>query len=522
MKILMAYPNLPMMLSPPLSVAYFTDICDREEVEFQLFETSTYDDASFADAQTRKEQLGAGRAMVDYEDAFEMLKPTQEMIPDFVKKVNEYKPDLILLSIVEDTYFDGMKMLESVNHLNIPHIVGGVFPINAPDLVIANPLVKIMCRYEGEYVVRDVIRKMKGGESIQDVKGLWIKNEDGTILKNPPQPLVDLSEYYTNYRLFSEKRFYRPIGGKVRRTLQLETYRGCPYSCTYCNSPTTRDMDKKFVRRDSLDSVKRKIERTIKDNNPQFWFILDDSFTARPKRELFPLLDILKDAGIPWWCNTRFDDIDEEILAAMKEGHCERIQFGLESGNEYYRINYLKRNVRQEVYYKKAEIMNASGIPYGMNVIIGLPLETRSMVMDTARLCKDIGGYDGLGVSLFVPYHGTGLRKVALEHGFIKEDQIGSNGGFQGLPFMRMPKPYLQLDEMQDLTEKFKYYAYFKESMWPEIDAAKDLSKYEKIYQEEFFSSPIAQYGDEHVASRKKSKWACEADEYMDFRQYAC
>ena len=57
----------------------------------------------------------------------------------------------------------------------------------------------------------------------------------------------------------------------------------------------------------------------------------------------------------------------------MKQAHCDRIQFGVESGNEQYRMDVLKRRVKQEVYLNKADIINKSGIPYGLNAIIGMP-----------------------------------------------------------------------------------------------------------------------------------------------------
>ena len=48
-------------------------------------------------------------------------------------------------------------------------------------------------------------------------------------------PLIDV-------RLFEESRFYRPMSGKVYRMFPVETHRGCPYKCSFCNSPDTMKM----------------------------------------------------------------------------------------------------------------------------------------------------------------------------------------------------------------------------------------------------------------------------------------
>lgn len=510
-KVLILYPNLPLMMSPPLSVALFTRICKDAGVEVKLFETTHYADTEY-NAQTNKEKFGAGRIIKDYQDAFEEVKPTSQAIPDLIKLVDDYVPDLVLLSIVEDTFFDGIEMLEAIKDKNIPHVVGGVFPINAPHECLKPDVVDCIARYEGEYVVRDVVDRVKSKQPFKDVKGLWWS--DGT--KNEPQPLVNVNEYLPDYSLFSPKRFYRPIGGQARKTVQLETYRGCPYSCTFCNSPTTRLMDRNYLRRKTLDTVRKEMYNLCESLDTEYWFVIDDAFTARPRKELFGLLDIFKEVGLPWWCNTRLDDVDEEILSAMKESHCDRIQFGVESGNEGYRMDVLKRKVKQEVYLNKADIINNCGIPYGLNAIIGMPNETREMVLETAKLCKDIGGYDGLGVSIFIPYWGTGLRDVAVSEGYLSYDHIGS-GGLQDEPLLDMPAPYLSKKQTMELSKKFKYYCFFDEKYWDMIDRSDDLGWLEKIYQQEFFQSNLAVDGLTKIKERKRSPYACAADPYVEF-----
>lgn len=357
MRVLILYPNLPLMVSPSIAVGLFTSICKENCAEVRLFETTAYDDAA-ASTHAIKEKFGSGQQIRDYVDAFENVYPTDQMIPDLIKTVEEYRPDLILMSCVEDTFRDGTMMLEAIEPFNIPHIMGGVFPINAPWQALDNPYVTHICRYEGEQVVRDAL----AGIPLNEIKGVWWKDGD-KVVQNPPQDLVDINQTYIDYSLYRDERFYRPIGGRIVKTVQLETYRGCPYSCTYCNSPTTRLMDRNFLRRKNIDVMRAEMERMVEELDPDYWFILDDSFTARPRKELFALLDLLKEFGLPWWCNTRLDDIDDEILAKMKEAHCDRIQFGIESGNEEYRIKVLKRRVKQDVYLKKAEMLNRSGVP---------------------------------------------------------------------------------------------------------------------------------------------------------------
>ena len=43
-KVLLVYPTIPMMLTPPLSIATFTWILRREGFEVDLFDSTQYDD----------------------------------------------------------------------------------------------------------------------------------------------------------------------------------------------------------------------------------------------------------------------------------------------------------------------------------------------------------------------------------------------------------------------------------------------------------------------------------------------
>ena len=515
MKVLIAYPNMPLMLTPALSVGLFTSIIHSLDCKVELFETTSYTDTA-TEGWILKTKLGNGRSF-HYKDLGVQPKPTKDMIPDFVRKVSEYKPDLILYSVVEDTYYDALMMMESIRHLNIMSVVGGVFAINAPEVCIENELINIVCRYEGEGVVHDIVKALRDNKDWREVPGIWYK-DSGKIIKNPFQPLVNLNEIIPDYSLFHKDRFLRPIGGKIVRAVNLETYRGCPYSCTFCNSPMTRKIDKQYLRRKSNDQVRKEIDHYIKTLNPDYLFIIDDSFLARPRKEMFELLSLLKEYGLPWWCNTRLENVDEELLLAMKEAHCDRIQFGIESGDEEYRKNMLKRPITDSVYYEKAKILNESGIPYGLNIIIGMPDETKEHVFKTIELLRNIKGYDGLSVSVFIPYRGTELRDIAVAKGYVDEDWIACAQGLQSTDsVLKMPKPFLQKEEVIHLVPRIKYYAFFNKKYWDEIDSSDDLSKFENLYNEFFFQSPIAAPGSIKIQERMNNIWACEADHYVSY-----
>jgi anaerobic magnesium-protoporphyrin IX monomethyl ester cyclase len=505
-KLLIVYPNLPLMMSPAMSVAILNAIGKREGCEVEIFETTQYS-SEFSNKHIRQSEIGAVRANKDDEvkDMFYVRDPS-EIIPDFKQHVERFKPDMIWMSVQEDVYRMGLQLLESIRNKNIPNMLGGILVISDPMFVLNNPLVDQICIYEGERVAIDIIDCIKAGKTTKYVKGTWYKEKDTFgIYKNPPQALANITEVVPDYTCFDVKRWNRPMGGRTfNAAVSMETYRGCPYNCTYCNSPNTRDTAKildigNFLRRKPASVVEQELHEFKKLYDPDLIMIQDDSFLARPGKEIFEFCEMWSKYKIPFWMNTRIENCRPEYLAALKQAGIYRISLGIESGNAAYRENVLLRKVKNEKYEKFLGYINDSNIPYGLNVIVGMPYETRDMIMETARMVRDARGYDGINISIFQPYRGTKLRQIAVDAGFMDPDHINGwdsgeiGGGFMDKWALSMPEPYIQEHELQGLIKTFALYAFYEDKHWPEIHKAETDEQlrqdYMKDYTEKFFET---------------------------------
>ena len=504
-KILIVYPNLPLMMSPAISVAIINAICKREKCDVKLFETTQYSD-KYQNKFVRLAEIGAIRLDKGDNEVKDMfhIKPTQKIIPDFIECVSKYDPDLILMSVQEDVFGMATKLLDSIKDLNIRHILGGILPISDPSFVIAHELINQICIYEGEGVVEDAITCLKNNKPLSDIKGTWFKDITGNIHKNPPQPLTNIMKVIPDYSCFEGMRWKRTMGGRLfNRAVAMETYRGCPYNCTYCNSPNTRNVSKvlnlgNYMRRKTANRVEEEFLFLKESYDPDFMLFIDDSFLARPAKEIFDFCKMWSKYKIPFWMNTRIENCKVEYLEALKEAGCYRMSFGLESGNATYRAKVLKRTPSNKKYEEFFGYINESNIPYALNVIIGMPLETREMVLETADLVRSARGYDGITIAIFQPYRGTTLRKVAVENGFLDSSYVIAEdsdniigGGFMNTWPLKMPKPYLQAKDLEGLVKCFSLYAHFNHDMWPEIKVAEtDDTKFKELmdlYTGEFF-----------------------------------
>ena len=75
----------------------------------------------------------------------------------------------------------------------------------------------------------------------------------------------------------------------------------------------TRSLDKNFLRRKTMKQVEKELQYYVDNFNPDYWFIGDDSFLARPRHEIFEICEVLGKVKLPWWCNTRLENVDAEI-----------------------------------------------------------------------------------------------------------------------------------------------------------------------------------------------------------------
>jgi radical SAM superfamily enzyme YgiQ (UPF0313 family) len=213
---------------------------------------------------------------------------------------------------------------------------------------------------------------------------------------------------------------------------------------------------------------------------------------ARPEDEIYEFVDMYREFKIPFWFNTRPENVSEERLARLKSVNCDRISFGLECGNEEYRRKVIKRQPTNEQILERFETIAQSRIAFSINNIIGFPDETREMIFETIELNRGLKGYDSISVAIFTPYHGTELRELAISKGYLDPGVITTHSTSSSL--LKMPQ--ISPEELDGLIKTFNIYVKFPREEWPRIrlaeqeteEGARVFDEYQRIYQERYFS----------------------------------
>ena len=468
-RVLLVYPNMQMINLLPSNISILSASLKRAGFSVDLFDTTFY--------KTEKESVDDKRVEYlqlrpfDYSQFGIHYKET-DVFSDFRKKVEEFRPDLIAVTVVEDTFPLALRLLESVSGSGIPVIAGGVQAILAPEMLLASPEIDFLCYGEGEEALPELCNRLAAGKPYDNIQNIWVKR-DGRIIKNPMRPLVNLNEIpYNDFSLFEESRFFRPMQGKIFRMIPIEIDRGCPYQCTFCAAPSLRELYKRetqgtYHRLKTIPRVIDELVHQVATYHAEYIYFNSETFLAMNDEKFRQFAEkYLEKIHLPFWCQSRIETISEFKIALLEQMGCDRLSLGIEHGNEEFRKTVLKKRFTNQQVLEAFKILKNHRIPITVNNMLGFPGETRDLVFDTIRLNRQIN-IDSTNCFAFKPYHGTYLREIAIRDGCLKD-----TGNIHSILESSLDMPGLPKEEIEGLLRTFPLYIKMPEDRFPEIQVA--------------------------------------------------
>lgn len=493
-KVLLVYPNLQMITLLPSNIAILSACLKKAGIDVRLFDTTFYrtEEKSVDDIRVEHMQLrpfnlrGKG---VDYKDT--------DVFEDFQKVVQEYQPDLIGVSATDDTFGLGMALVSKARHLGMHVIVGGVYPTFSPEDAINNKNVDSICIGEGESALLELCQKIQSNEDITGIQNLWTK-VNGKIHKNGMRQLIDINNIpYEDFDIFEEKRFFRPMQGKMYRMIPVSIDRGCPFSCSFCAAPLQKKIYKDsgqggYFRIKMTARVMDELRYHIENYRADYIYFNSETFFARKEESVKEFAkEYSAKIGLPFWCQTRIETITETKIKMLEDMNCDRISIGLEHGNEEFRKKVLKKHFTNTQVIDAFKILEKSRIPVTVNNIIGFPDETRTLAFDTIMLNRKLKA-DSINAYFFVPYSGTPLRQYCIDKGYL--DSNAKTDSLMRSSILKMPQ--FTPEQIKGLVRTFPLYVKMSESYFTEIRIAeqlneegdKMLAELREVYFREYFN----------------------------------
>jgi len=319
-----------------------------------------------------------------------------------LNKVKEEFPKTFLISVGVVTEFLAEEILRKSK---VDFLVSGKYPF------YASPIVELIHALE-----------KKPRRSFKEIPGLVYREEQkGKILikRNPfqeSQTDESLDDLDTKiYREFPMGKyqlcFFDPYGRSLNY-FPILSGKGYPFSCIYCPYPI--GFGRKIFYKAPINLV-NEIEFLNKNFGIKAFVFRDQVFTANKKR-IEKICDLISERGLKvnWLFETRVDIISKNLLRKMKTAGCNRIHYGVETGDENLLKKIGKPGVNKKLIKEIFKNTSEQGIYTMAHVILGLPGENKKTLMNTYNFLLEIDP-DGVNWNLITPYPGTKLFEIAKQ-----------------------------------------------------------------------------------------------------------
>jgi anaerobic magnesium-protoporphyrin IX monomethyl ester cyclase len=270
----------------------------------------------------------------------------------------------------------------------------------------------------GDYIttVPNLVDCISSGNDLKNITGI-VYRENDDIIKNEikdlenfdyndlPLPAYDLLSTLSNY--------YLNIRSESPYTI-IYSSKGCPFKCIYCTMAGTRWMPR------SADNILNEILFLIDSYGLKSFSFFDETFTYDRSRVVDICNGIINNnIKLSWYCNTRSNKVDLDLLELMSRAGCKGISLGIESGNQSILNNARKGTTVEQ---NRQAILNAkkAGIKTFSSFIFGLPGESWQTVNETISFVKDVLP-NGAQFNVIVPYPNTELFDLAIKNKWITD-----------------------------------------------------------------------------------------------------
>jgi B12-binding domain/radical SAM domain protein len=242
---------------------------------------------------------------------------------------------------------------------------------------------------EGEETFRELLLLLQqGSANFNSLEGLAYRDKGGLIQINPKRDYVDLDKY-------------QPFHIKHHKFGPIEITRGCPFGCTYCQTPRIFGHN---VRHRSLEHVLYCVEvmklrhfRDIRFTTPNFFSwqacsprevninALTSMFTGirqiMPKARLFI-------GSFP--SEVRPENVTSDTIALVKEfGANDNLVIGAQTGSERM-LKQIHRGHTVDEVYSAVDLTINAGFKAYVDIIFGLPGENTEDELQTIEMTEKL------------------------------------------------------------------------------------------------------------------------------------
>ena len=332
--------------------------------------------------------------------------------------VQDDRPDIVGISCTTPSYLHGLAVAKRVKeiHSSAFVVMGGCHvTFMAQECLDESPYVDAVVRGEGELTFLELAQAREQHGSLQHIAGISHRDGDGSaVLHNPDRPFIaDLD------RLPMPARHLIPLHAYDQGGV-IFTSRGCPHACIFCAASA---MSGRRYRIRSAGRVVDEMEQLVRDHGFDHISILDDTFTALPRRLTLPICQEIERRGLrlTFDCESRADVATPELCDVLVHAGCVGIQFGIESGSQTV-LDASHKGITLDQARNAVRWAKAAGIKSIIcSFILGHVHDTVETIRETTCFWQELKEWGATQILFapLTPFPGTDIYQRRTEYGLV-------------------------------------------------------------------------------------------------------
>jgi tRNA A37 methylthiotransferase MiaB len=280
---------------------------------------------------------------------------------------------------------------------------GGPEPaITKPNIFEDMPWCDVIIKHEGEITFRAMLHRYANKQSYDDLPGLLI-NKSGTPFDTGDAKRIEsLDEIPSPYLIGMFDKIIKE-NPDIEWNATLETNRGCPFACTFCDwGSLTYNKVKKFELQRVFDELE-----WFGSHRCGFLSITDANFGMFPDRDNMiadKIIEVQEKYGYPktfsvaWAKNQRREVVDIVKKLLKAPGFNQGLTLSVQSLDVDVLENIRRRNMEMSKLEEVFELCEQKNIPTYTEMILGLPGETLETWKENFWKLFRMGNHTGLTV----------------------------------------------------------------------------------------------------------------------------
>lgn len=309
-------------------------------------------------------------------------------------------------------------------------IAGGGVPTNMYNEIFRDSACfDALCYGEGEKPLLDLVKADDKSRHLEENPS-WItskKVESGQSFQHDFIENLDEIPFYDygicetdKYGLNPAITAYASLDEK-RQNFHVMTSRGCTHRCCFCASHTVHGRRMRYY---SVDRVREDFNRLSNQYGARTIVVQDDHFMADKERAL-RIIDIIKELQLTavFQNGLALYALDRKMLEALKSAEVNQLLLSIESGSNRVLKEIMHKPLNLSIVRRVVDDCRELGIYTNVNILIGLPGETKQDIEDARAFLKTINANWFL-IFCANPLVGSEMLDICLKKNYLKSSYI--------------------------------------------------------------------------------------------------